>query len=116
MFACLRRLIGRAAIASLSVVAGLSSTATAHAADSALTPHLARNLAATCANCHGTNGHAVAGAGNVALAGRDKAALIAAMGQYKRGERAATIMHQIAKGYTDEQIELIASYFAAQRK
>ena len=35
----------------------LASAGAAHAAD----PNLARNLAATCANCHGTNGKAVAG-------------------------------------------------------
>jgi cytochrome c553 len=29
---------------------------------------------------------------------------------------AATIMHQLAKGYTDEQIEAIAGYFAAQKR
>ena len=36
------------------------------------------------------------------------------MGQYKAGNLPATIMHQIAKGYTDEQIALIAGYLAAQ--
>jgi hypothetical protein len=30
---------------------------------------------------------------------------------YKSGNQPATIMHQIAKGYTDEQIKLIAAYF-----
>ena len=33
---------------------------------------------------------------------------------YKSGELPATIMHQIAKGYTDEQIKLVAAFFAAQ--
>ena len=36
------------------------------------------------------------------------------MAEFKDGKRPATIMHQIAKGYTDEQIRLIAGYFAAQ--
>jgi cytochrome c553 len=26
------------------------------------------------------------------------------------------LMHQLAKGYTDEQIDAIAAYFAAQKK
>jgi hypothetical protein len=34
---------------------------------------------------------------------------------YKSGAQPATIMHQIAKGYTDEQIKLVAGYFAAQQ-
>jgi cytochrome c553 len=74
--------------------------------------HLARNLAATCANCHGTNGHA---RGEMKpLAGLSAEKIIAALADYKSGAQPATIMHQIAKGYTDEQIKLIAAYFAAQ--
>ncbi len=73
---------------------------------------LARNLAATCANCHGTNGQA---RGEMKpLAGQSAEKIIAALADYKAGNQPATIMHQIAKGYTDVQIRLIAGYFAAQ--
>jgi len=34
---------------------------------------------------------------------------------FKSGTRPATIMHQLAKGYTDEQIRLLATYFASQQ-
>jgi cytochrome c553 len=34
---------------------------------------------------------------------------------FKSGTRTATIMHQLAKGYSDEQIRLLASYFASQQ-
>jgi cytochrome c553 len=34
---------------------------------------------------------------------------------YRNGNLPATIMHQISKGYTDEQIRLIAAFFAAQK-
>jgi len=74
---------------------------------------LGRNLAATCANCHGTNGQA-RGGDVVALAGLPAARIVAAMADFKSGAVQATIMHQIAKGYTDEQIRLVAAYFAAQ--
>ena len=75
-------------------------------------PNLARNLAATCANCHGTNGNA---RGEMKpLAGRPAAATIALMTQYSNGGLPATIMHQIAKGYTEQQIKLIADFLAAQ--
>jgi len=71
-----------------------------------------RSLAATCANCHGTNG---VSRGEVAsLAGAPAEATIAKMAAYKSGALAATVMHQIAKGYTDEQIRQLAAYFAAQ--
>jgi len=75
--------------------------------------NLARNLAATCANCHGTNG---AARGDMkVLAGVKADTLIAMINDYKSGTQPASIMHQISKGYTDEQIKLIAGYFAAQQ-
>ena len=74
----------------------------------------ARSLAATCANCHGTNG--AAAPGMVALAGYDRAGMVKAMADFKSGARSATIMHQLSKGYSDAQIEAIAGYFAAQKK
>ena len=75
-----------------------------------------RSLAATCANCHGTNGKAVEGSAVVSLAGVPKDYIIAQMAAFKSGARSATIMHQISKGYSDAQVEQIASYFAAQKK
>jgi cytochrome subunit of sulfide dehydrogenase len=75
--------------------------------------NLARNLAATCANCHGTTGNA---RGDMKLlAGMSADKIIALVADFKSGAQPATIMHQIAKGYTDEQIRLIAGYFAAQQ-
>ena len=73
-----------------------------------------RSMAASCANCHGTNGQAAPGM--VALAGYDRAGLVKAMADFKSGARPATIMHQLAKGYSEPQIEAIAGYFAAQKK
>jgi sulfide dehydrogenase cytochrome subunit len=74
--------------------------------------NLGRTLAATCANCHGTNGRSQ---GEVAsLAGMPADRLVSTLAGYKSGALTGTIMHQIAKGYTDEQIALIAAYLAAQ--
>lgn len=78
-------------------------------------PNLARNLAANCANCHGTNGKAVPGAGMEPIAGEPKEKLVRKIKEYRSGVRPATVMHQISKGYTDEQIDLIAGYLAAQK-
>ena len=75
-----------------------------------------RSLAATCANCHGTDGRAVAVSQVVALARLDKDYLITQVKAFKAGTRAATVMHQISKGYSDGQIDAIATYFAAQKK
>ena len=92
-----------------AVLIGLLAAAGAVQAQDA---HLARNLAATCANCHGTNGQA---RGDMKpLAGLPAAKIVANLADFKSGAQSATIMHQIAKGYTDEQIRLVAAFFAAQ--
>ena len=75
-----------------------------------------RSLAATCANCHGTNGKAFEGSAVVSLAGMPRDYIVAQMKAFSAGTRPATIMHQLAKGYSDQQIEQIATYFAAQKK
>ena len=48
------------------------------------------------------------------LAGRDRADLARQMQDFKAGKRPATVMHQIARGYTDAQIDAIAAYLSAQ--
>lgn len=84
---------------------------------------LARSLAATCANCHGTNGHGTNGHGTNGqapsaikpLAGMPADRLLALLADFRGGALPATVMHQIARGYSDEQLRLIAGYFAAQQ-
>ncbi|MDE2049206.1 MAG: c-type cytochrome [Betaproteobacteria bacterium] len=73
-----------------------------------------QQLAANCAACHGTDGHAAPGSALPGLAGMPAEALIKAMAEFKAGTRPATLMHQIAKGYSDAQIAQLAGYFAAQ--
>ena len=98
-------------LSTLAALTLITAAGTAHAAD----PNAGRNLAATCANCHGTNGHAIAGSGLDALAGVEKAKTLQKLADFKSGVKPASIMHQISKGYTDEQLDLIATYFAAQK-
>ncbi|OGA73459.1 MAG: hypothetical protein A3G81_06065 [Betaproteobacteria bacterium RIFCSPLOWO2_12_FULL_65_14] len=81
----------------------------AHAQDNAT----ARSLAAACATCHGTDGRTVNPA-VVSLAGLPKDLIVQRMKEFRDGKRPATIMHQLAKGYTDQQTEMIAAHFAAQ--
>lgn len=76
-------------------------------------PNLARNIAANCANCHGTNG--VSQGIVPSLAGQSKADLVRKMQEFKSGKATGTIMPQLAKGYTDAQIDLAAGFFAAQK-
>jgi len=69
-------------------------------------------LAANCANCHGTTGNAKGAMPS--LAGRSKADIVERVTAFRDGKRPSTIMHQLAKGYTDPQIEAIADYFSRQ--
>ena len=75
-----------------------------------------RSLAATCGQCHGTDGHAIEGAAVPGLAGLPERYLVEQMSAFKSGARPATVMHQIARGYSDAQVEQLARYFAAQPK
>lgn len=75
----------------------------------------ARQLAANCAACHGTDGRTVQGSPVAALAGTPSARMQEVLREFKEGKREATIMHQIAKGLTDEQMKTLADYFAAQK-
>lgn len=75
-----------------------------------------RALAATCANCHGTNGRALDGAVVPGLAGVPASTLVEQMKAFKAGTRPSTVMGQLAKGFSDAQIDQLAAYFAAQPK
>ncbi len=93
----------------LAAAVALAAVPPALAADS----NLGRNLAATCANCHGTDGRSPADMPK--LAGLDKARTVQLMKEFREGKRPATIMHQISKGYSERQVELIAEYFATRK-
>jgi len=90
-------------------------------ASQALAGPSAKMMADTCAGCHGTDGKSV-GPASPNLAGISASYFIDSMVYFKnlpKGEmhaedaRPATIMNRIAKGYTDEQIEAMAEYFAS---
>lgn len=70
-------------------------------------------LANTCAGCHGTNGSSV-GPASPTIAGISPDYFVESMEAYRSGERPSTIMTRIAKGYTDEEIKLMADFFAQQ--
>lgn len=96
------------AAVALAAAAGFSFPAWPQVAGS----NLGRNLAASCANCHGTNGSSTGGIPS--LAGQHSQVLVRALMEFREGQRPASIMHQLSKGYSDVQIELIAAFFASQ--
>lgn len=75
-----------------------------------------RALAATCAQCHGSDGLPVGGGVQPArLAGRPADELLQLLTAFRSGQRPATVMHQITKGYSPQQLEALAAYFSAVR-
>ena len=90
--------------------AALAAALSAHAQENG------RNLAAGCAICHGTLGKPAPGAPLIPLAGLPQDHIATQMRAFRDGKRPATVMHQIAKGYSDAQIDAMAGWFAAQKR
>jgi sulfide dehydrogenase cytochrome subunit len=108
--------VGFLALAPLTPLGALAAQAADPPAASAATPAVippGARLAATCTGCHGTNG-VTAGDALPALAGQPKESLLASLKAFKAGERPATVMTQLAKGYSDQQLDEVATFFAEQ--
>ena len=91
-----------------ALAASLSSAAFAQTAE-----RPGRTWAATCASCHGSDGKAQGAI--PAISGRDAEQLYRTLLEFKNGQRpTATVMHQHAKGYTDDELRRIAQAFAVQ--
>lgn len=104
---------------SLSIRLALGCTALAvgagAAAQGAAVDRQARTWAAACAACHGTDGRAQGGM--PVLAGRNADELLQILLAFRSGQRQpATVMHQHAKGYTDDELRRLAQVFAAQTR
>jgi cytochrome subunit of sulfide dehydrogenase len=97
------------ALSTLSAQAQTAAPSTGRPAPEALK---LRALAATCAHCHGTDGRAVEGEATIRLAGLPADYVLTQLMAFRSGQRPATIMHQITKGYSQEQLESLATYFA----
>lgn len=70
----------------------------------------ANYLAANCTNCHRTTG--AESGGIPSLRGHSRAELARMLREFRDGVRAATVMHQLAEGYSDAQIDQLALFFA----
>lgn len=69
--------------------------------------------ATSCSGCHPANPNVDTPVPR--LIGQDPAGILAAVREFRSGERAATVMDRIAKGFTDDEIESIAAWYGAQR-
>ena len=49
------------------------------------------------------------------LIGRDPTDIVTAMQGFKSGQRPATVMDRIAKGFSDDEVKAIAAWYSAQK-
>lgn len=93
----------------LSGLMGLATSGVTQAQDIQAQRLYNQSLAATCANCHGTNGVSVPGVTVPMINQLPESVMYERLMEYKTDKRTGTIMHQLAKGYTEEQLKTIAS-------
>ena len=73
------------------------------------------NLALPCYGCHGPEGNSSNGS-IPSIAGLNKNYFIQTFKEYKNKTRENYLMHIIAKGYSEIQIEKLAIFFSARKK
>ncbi|MCK9984570.1 MAG: cytochrome subunit of sulfide dehydrogenase [Azoarcus sp.] len=95
---------GKSTLAALCLLAG-----TTHAAAPAAMH--ARNLAANCTPCHSPDAPAPNAIPRIASLPADR--ILQRLQAFRSGNAPATVMHQIVRGYSDEQLALIATHLAA---
>lgn len=66
-------------------------------------------LSYTCAGCHGTDGVSPGSIPSIACKSADT--IEKALKEYRDGKRFSTVMGRHVKGYTDQEIQLIAGFF-----
>ena len=70
-------------------------------------------LSNSCAACHGTKGQSVSSTPALNLLSSQEIAI--EMQAFKSGERKATIMGRIAKGFSDKQIKIMSEYLGVKK-
>jgi cytochrome subunit of sulfide dehydrogenase len=70
--------------------------------------------ASACSGCHPVSRSVETPANR--LIGRAPADIIAAVQAFRSGQRPATVMDRIAKGFTDDEIKAIADWYGAQKE
>jgi sulfide dehydrogenase cytochrome subunit len=101
------------ALISGALALGLGSATAVADAPALMSGASARMLSETCAGCHGTDG-ASAGPAIPTIGGMNGEYFVELMKGYKNDEVYGTIMNRIAKGYSDEEIALMGTFFAGQ--
>ncbi len=101
--------------ASFFALISLFLTSTASYADNPQSSDIhIRALASSCAACHGTKGNSVSI--TPVLAGLDATYISTQLRAFKSKKRESTVMHHHASALTDQEINLLATYFSQQKR
>ena len=96
------------------LLSGLSIASVAVAAPTGpYLPSPAQRLAASCANCHGVDGRSQHRQ-IPSLAGKSAAELTRKLLAFRQGTAQSTVMGQIAKAYSEDELRTLADYFSQQ--
>lgn len=68
-------------------------------------------LSNSCSACHGTDGKSPGAIPSIY--GKSVGFISQALKEFRDGQRPATVMGRHAKGYTDQEIQLIAEHFSS---
>lgn len=96
------------ALAAILALAGCLASASAQCAPNG------RGLAATCATCHSLPAHDASAP--APLTAMSAGSIGQALRAFREGRRAGTVMPQLMRGYTDEEIDAIAAWLAVTRR
>lgn len=69
-------------------------------------------LSNSCAGCHGT--HGLSPGAIPSINGKSTSFIIQALQEFQTGARPSTVMGRHAKGYSEQEIRLIADFFSKQ--
>lgn len=103
--------IPRSCVRHLAIGTALLAALATAQAQTAVSP-AGRLLASNCFQCHGTNGK---GPGFDKLAGKSASELYKEMKEFQAGKEGDNIMARHVMGYTDAQLQSLASWLSTQR-
>jgi sulfide dehydrogenase cytochrome subunit len=69
--------------------------------------------ASSCSGCHGADAGVVTPVPR--LEGRPAAEIVAQMEAFRSGKTPATVMDRLAKGFSDAEVQAIATWYAARK-
>ncbi len=101
----LLKLLTQTTLTTVLLVASLSTSATEISQG--------EMLSNSCAACHGTDGKSPGAIPSIH--GKSAQFIAQALTEFRAGTRPSTVMGRHAKGYSDEEIKLIAEHFASQQ-